>query len=191
MINLGILRNLCISIAISIHPVYPGSLAKDLLQQVNSEECGVSILHRFCSPSKKRPSILWWYTLKGHKQRTLSLEGITLKDTNLPLGWVSTSVIPSRPRWSRKNILFVWLSPGEKKVGPNQLFLYGVFDHRWHEFQLKYWWLCFDFCKIQAPDPVSGDLWWHQHGHICHLVVTIEKPEKRSYLIQFHLLPCN
>ena len=48
--------------------------------------------------STPQPSVLCCYTLKEHKQRTLSLEGATLKDTNLSFGSVSTSVIPSRPR---------------------------------------------------------------------------------------------
>ena len=78
---------------------------------------------------------------------------------------MSTSVIPSRPRWSRTSIPFVWLSPGEKRWDPINYFFYGVFDHGWYEFQLKYWQLCFGFCKIQAQDPASRDIWWHQHGH--------------------------
>ena len=37
--------------------------------------------------------------------------------------------------------------------------LYGIFDQGWYEFQLKYWRLCFGFCKIF----VSRDLWCHQN----------------------------
>ena len=92
--------------------------------------------------------------------------GSTLKNTNLPFGCVSASVIPSRPRWSRTSNPFVWLSPREKKWDPTNYFLYGVFDLGWYEFQLKYWWLWFVFCKIQVPDPAWKDLWCHQHGHI-------------------------
>ena len=151
VIDLGIVSNFYISIHISIDP---GSLAKDLSQQVNSGESAFSLLHRFssplstmsfhraqleqhlyslcvlfspslsilsivqfkspiiilfsflsfifciCSPQNSAPSpaVLWCYTLKGHEQRTLSLEGVRLKDTNLSLGSVSTSVIPSRLR---------------------------------------------------------------------------------------------
>ena len=36
---------------------------------------------------------------------------------------MSTSVIPSRPGWSRTSNLFVWQSPGEKTVEHNQQFL--------------------------------------------------------------------
>ena len=42
VINLGIVSNFCIS----IDPVYPGSLVKDLSQQVNSGEEGASALHK-------------------------------------------------------------------------------------------------------------------------------------------------
>ena len=92
--------------------------------------------------------------------------GSTLKNTNLPFGCVSASVIPSIPRWSRTSNPFVWLSPRQKKWDPTNYFLYGVFDLGWYEFQLKYWWLWFSFCKIQVPDPAWKDLWCHQHGHI-------------------------
>ena len=44
--------------------------------------------------------------------------------------------------------------------------LCGIFDHGWYEFQLKYWSLCFGFCKINVPDPASRDLWSHQPWHI-------------------------
>ena len=69
----------------------------------------------FCIPSKKRPlnNCFLVVTLK---------EAVTLKDTNLPFRSVLTSVRPSRPRWSRTSNLFVWISPGEKKMAPNQLF---------------------------------------------------------------------
>ena len=49
--------------------------------------------------------------------------GIILKDTNSSFGWVLTSTNPSRLGWSRARNVFVWLSPGEKKMGLNQLFL--------------------------------------------------------------------
>ena len=130
---------------------------------------GLQVLFRFYFPHfyfRLEPAVLWYYTLKGNKQRTLSLEGSILKETNLPFESGSTSVIPSRPRWNRKSISFVWLLQERKSCGPTSCFLYGVFDHGWYEFQLKYWWFCFGFCRIQVPDPASRDLWWHQHGHI-------------------------
>ena len=80
----------------------------------------------FCSPSKKRPLGNCFLLLcPEHKDtgRYLSLEGVILKNINLPFGSVSISVIPSRPRWSKTSNPFVWLSPGEKKMVPNQLFL--------------------------------------------------------------------
>ena len=36
---------------------------------------------------------------------------------------MSTSVTLSRPRWNRTSSPFMWLSPGEKQMRPNQLFL--------------------------------------------------------------------
>ena len=78
-------------------------------------------------------------------------------------------MIASRPGWNRTNESFVWLSPGEKKMEPNQLFLICI-----------WWWILlwlilvsvkmlmplFFFCKTQVPDPASRDLWCHQHCHI-------------------------
>ena len=46
VINFGIVANFYLS----IDPAYPGSLAKDLSQQVNSVESGFSLLHRSSSP---------------------------------------------------------------------------------------------------------------------------------------------
>ena len=98
--------------------------------------------------------------------RELSLEVVTLKDTNLPFGSVSTSVTPSRLRWSRKSIPFVWLSPGDKKMGMNQLFLVWCIWSWLIWVSVKILMTLFGFGKIQVPDSASGDLWWHQHGHI-------------------------
>ena len=50
VINIGTVSNFYISIDISIDPAYPGSLAKGLLEQVNSEDCGFSLFHRSSSP---------------------------------------------------------------------------------------------------------------------------------------------
>ena len=75
----------------------------------------------------------------GITQRILSLEEVTLKDTKFSFESVSTSVIPSRPRWIRTSNTFGWLSPGEKKMVLSKYFFYGVFDHGWYEFQLKCW----------------------------------------------------
>ena len=50
VINLGIVSNFYVNIDISMDPVYPGFLEKDLSQQVNSGESGFSLLHRSSSP---------------------------------------------------------------------------------------------------------------------------------------------
>ena len=62
---------------------------------------------------------------------------------------------------------------GEKKMAPNLLFLRWCIWSSiwciwciWYEFQLKYWRLCFGFCKIEVSDSVSRDLWYHQNWHI-------------------------
>ena len=66
-------------------------------------------------------------------------------------------IFTSRPGWSRTNNPFVWLSPGEKKIGTTSYSLSGVFDNGWYEFRLKYWCPCFVFCKIQVLDFASKD----------------------------------
>ena len=92
-----------------------------------------------------------------------------------PLSWISVNlgdtfntqmnqdkqsfcVTPGQKRWKR--------SPGQKRYGPTSYFLYGVFDPGWYNFQLKYWWLYFGFCKFQGPDSAWRDIWWHQNYHI-------------------------
>ena len=52
-------------------------------------------------------------------------------------------------------------SSKRKNWNPTNYFFYG-----WYKRQLKDWQLCFGFCKIQVPAPVSRDLWCHQYGHI-------------------------
>ena len=80
-------------------------------------------------------------------------------------------IFTSRPGWSRTNNPFVWLSPGEKKIGTTSYSLSGVFDNGWYEFRLKYWCPCFVFCKIQVLHFASKDPWYHQRWHIlcCNL----------------------
>ena len=121
--------------------------------------------------------------------RELSLEVVVLKDTNLLSGSVSTSVITSRPRWSSKSIPFVWISPGEKKMEPNQLFLVWCIWSWLIWVSVKILMTFFGFCKTQVPDLASRDLWWQQHGHIS--CCNSWKIREKSSLIQFHVLPCN
>ena len=113
----------------------------------------LSFIFCICSPQNSAPSpaVLWCYTLKGHKQRTLSLEGVRLKDTNLSFGSVSTSVIPSRPRWSKKCIPLVWLSPEKKKMRSSHwFFVWRVWSWLiWVSVKMTF----FGFFKIQVPDP--------------------------------------
>ena len=93
--------------------------------------------------------------------RELSLEGVTLKDTNL-LSWsVPTSDIFKTQMKQKKHSFRVSISRREKDG--TQSTISFVLDHVWFEFQLKYWWLFLGFCKTQVP---SRDLWCHQHGHI-------------------------
>ena len=67
-----------------------------------------------------------------------------------------------QPQWYLQNpdeagqaILLCDYTPERKRWGPTNCLLQGVFDHGWYEFQLKCWWLCFGFCKIQVPDPTA------------------------------------
>ena len=55
-------------------------------------------------------------------------------------------------------------------------FLNYVFNQGWFEFQLKYWRLCFGFCKIKVSDSVSRDLSCYQNCHIA-----IENSENKKF----------
>ena len=53
----------------------------------------------------------------------MSLEGVAFKDTN-----------QCQPQWylqgpDEVGQVILWVYPGEKKIGPTNYFLYGVFDH--------------------------------------------------------------
>ena len=61
---------------------------------------------------------------------------------------------------------FVWLSTGEKKMAPNQLFFDWCIWSWLISFSVKILITFFYFCKIQVLGPASRNLWWHQHGHI-------------------------
>ena len=130
----------------SVDPVYPGPLERHLwslcvlflpslsILSIAMLKCPSIILFSFCSLSKKRlfTSCSLVLCLEGvQKQRTLLLERVTLKvlerltlkNTNLSFGSVSTTVTPSRHGWSWAISRYLWLLPGERKIGPNQLFL--------------------------------------------------------------------
>ena len=91
---------------------------------------------------------------------------MTLKDTNFPFRSVSTSVTPSRPRWSRRSNPFVSLSPGDKKMAPNQLFLIWCIWSKLIWVSVKILTSLFRFLQIEVPNSVSRDLWCHQNYHI-------------------------
>ena len=99
----------------------------------------------------------------GHKQRTLSLDGVTLKETNLSFGSVSTSVIPQDSDEAEKAFL---LCSGEKKMGPNQLFLVWCLIMVEISFSLNTNNFFLVSEKKQVSDPADRDIGWHQHGHI-------------------------
>ena len=116
--------------------------------------------------------------------RELSLKGVTLKDTNLHFVSVSTSDTFKTQMKQKKHSFRVTIARREKDG--TQSIISFVLDHGWYEFQLKYWWLFLGFCKTQVP---SRDLCCHQHGHTS--CCNSWKIREKSYLIQFHVLPCN
>ena len=135
--------------------------------------------------SQLLPGAIHWRVINTENS-IIRGSGVTLRDTNPFFGSVSTLSLPLRPEWSRISNPFVRLSPGEKKMGPQLIFFShvfdGVFDHSWYTFQLKYWCLCFFFCKTQVQDPA---LWCRQYCHISRC-----NHWKKSSLFQFHVFPC-
>ena len=108
---------------------------------------------------------------------------VTLKDTNPVFGSLST----------RTSDLFVLLSPGEKKDGPNQLFFICIWWCIWS-------WLIWVSVKIVMSLFLSAKLKCHillqAIFDVTYIViyhaVTIKKSEKKSSLIQFYyVLLCN
>ena len=105
---------------------------------------------------------------------------------------VSTSVMPLITGWSSTSKPFVWLSPGEKTMGPNQLFLICI-----------WWcicsWLIWVSVKIMMSlGFFSAKLKWQtcfkrslMPPTLLYHAVTIEKSESKSFLFQFHVFSCN
>ena len=121
------------------------------------------------SPPKKCPQVSCSLMLcpEGAKiLRTLLLEEVILKDTNLPFGSVSVLVISSKSSWSRTSMPFEWVSPGKKKIGTSQVFLIWCVSS-WlilasDKIQISLFWLLQNESAISA----SSDVWCHQHWHI-------------------------
>ena len=84
---------------------------------------------------------------------------------------MSASVTSSRPRWIRTRNPFVW--------NPTNYFLYDVFDQGWYEFQIKYWRLCFGFCKMEVADSVSRDFDFSKI--VRYHAVAIQNSERKKF----------
>ena len=128
VINLGFVSNFYITIDISTGPVYPGSLAKDLSQQVKSGESGISLLHkssRFCSPSNKRPLVascsLVLYP-EGEQETNSIIRGSSLKKHKPPF-WISVNLSDTVKTHTKQKKHYFCVTLGEKMVMRNQLFL--------------------------------------------------------------------
>ena len=89
-------------------------------------------------------------------------------------GPVGTSLLDQyQPQWylqdpdeAQKVLLpFVWLLLERKRWSPIN-YLVWCFWSRLIWVSVKILMTFFGFDKIKMPDPASGDLWWHQHGHI-------------------------
>ena len=104
------MQSLCFISNIPVHYIYSKSPSR--------------ILFWFCSPSKKCPLISCCLVLcpeGGQTEKSVIRE--SNREVNLPFESVSTSVTPSRPGWSWPSNPFVWIFLGERKIGPNQLFI--------------------------------------------------------------------
>ena len=116
-------------------------------------------------PSQLFPGAMPWRSINTDNS---VIRGSNLKDTNLVFGSVSTSVTPPRVDEAGQAIFLCDYLQERNIWRPTNSFLYGAFDQGWFEFQLKYWRLCFSFCKIEVPDYVSRDLWYHQNWHVLY-----------------------
>ena len=96
-----------------------------------------------------------------------------------------------KTRMKQDKLSFCVTISRREKDGAQEItsYMYGVFDHGWYEFQLKYWRLFFFPAKpkcqilLQEISDATNIVIYH--------AVTLEKSEKKSSLIQFHVLPCN
>ena len=141
--------------------------------------------------SQLLPSATLWRGINT-KNSVITGSGVTLKDIIPPFGLVPTSVIHSRLRRSRTSDPLLWLSPEEKQMESNQLFLICIWWCIWS-------WLIWVSVKIMMSLFFSAKLTCQillqgisdATNNVIYHTITTEKSEKKSSLIQFHVLPCN
>ena len=110
----------------------------------------------------KRPLVSWFfYAPKDINTENSVFRASSLKGTKISFG----SVWLVWPWWSGTTIILCD-SPGEKKMGPNQLFFIWCIWSWLLWLSVKILMSFFGFCKIQVADPHSRDLWCDQHWHI-------------------------
>ena len=199
VINLGIVGNFCISIDISIDSVYPGSLPKTYCSRwtrgnlgspfsidpqahysrwvftgrnwnstykagvLFSPSLSIFFIVQFTSP------IIILFSFKGHKPPFWI--SVNLSDTFI----TEKTFLLKQKKYS----FCVAISRKEKDGGPINYFLYGVFDHGWYGFQLKYWWLFLVSAKFRCQILLKGIS--DGTNMVIYHVLTIEKSEKKFF----------
>ena len=104
---------------------------------------------------------------KGINTENSVIRGSILKEQEPPF-WISVNLSDTFQTLMKqdKQSFRVAISKRENRGGPTNCFSCGVFDNDWYELQLKYWSLCFGFCKIQVPNHTWRHLWIKEIKHI-------------------------
>ena len=141
-------------------------------------------------PSQLFPIAIPWRGISAENSR----ERISLKGYKPPfrISSVSISVMPLITGWSSTSKPFVWLSPGQKTMGPNQLFLICI------------WWCSWSWLiRVSVKTLMSLGFFLQNSSRTSYFkgslmpptllyhAVTIEKSKIKSSLIQFHIFSCN
>ena len=101
---------------------------------------------------------------KGINTENTVIRRSILKEQEPPF-WISVNLSDTFQTLMKqdKQSFRVAISKRENRGGPTNYFSRGVFDNDWYELQLKYWSLCFGFCKIEVPNPASRYLWINEN----------------------------
>ena len=108
------------------------------------------------------PAVPSCYLWRGINTDNSVIRGSNLKG-HKPSFWICVNLsdtFKTQMKQGNQSLLCDYFNERKRWVSTKN-FLYGVFDHDWYDFGLKYWCLCIFFSKTQISDPASRDPWCH------------------------------
>ena len=101
------------------------------------------------------------------------------------LYWSLTKDLDQDPDEAVKAFILYEYLQKRKRWNPINYFLYGVFDHGWYQFQLKYWWLFLVLVKFRWQVLLQGI--FDGTNTVIYHVLSHEKSAQKSSVSRFAL----